>query len=75
MSAAESNGLQWFKATASTSGNGCVEVAHLSDGGVAIRHSRTPNDQVIRYTAFEWDCFLDGVRNGEFDRPEAAGLA
>ncbi|MEV6982264.1 DUF397 domain-containing protein [Sphaerisporangium sp. NPDC051017] len=72
MSAAESADLQWFKARASTSGNGCVEVAHLPDGGVAIRHSRMPNAEVIRYTGHEWDCFLDGVRNGEFDRPGVA---
>ncbi|WP_214415212.1 DUF397 domain-containing protein [Sphaerisporangium fuscum] len=71
MSAPETNDLQWFKAQASTSANGCVEVAHLPDGGVAVRHSREPDAEVIRYTAFEWDCFLDGVKKGEFDRPGA----
>ncbi|GII84136.1 hypothetical protein Ssi03_21260 [Sphaerisporangium siamense] len=69
MSAAQSRDLQWFKAKASTSGNGCVEVAHLPDGGVAVRNSRTPDEPVIRFTAFEWDCFLDGARKGEFDLP------
>lgn len=59
----------WFKATASTTGNGCVEIAHLPDGGVAVRNSRHPEGEVIRYTAHEWDCFLDGARKGEFDRP------
>ncbi|MEU8268206.1 DUF397 domain-containing protein [Sphaerisporangium sp. NPDC049002] len=73
MSAPESGELHWFKARASTSGNGCVEIAHLADGGVAVRHSRKPDAEVIRYTAFEWDCFLDGVKSGEFDRPGAVG--
>jgi hypothetical protein len=61
--------LHWFKAQASTSGTGCVEVAHLPDGGVAMRHSQKPDAEVIQYSAFEWDCFLDGARRGEFDRP------
>lgn len=64
--------LTWFKATASNSGNGCVEVAHMPDGGVALRHSQKPDAEIIFYSAFEWDCFLDGARKGEFDRPAAA---
>jgi hypothetical protein len=63
-----SEDLHWFKATRSTSGTGCVEVAHLPDGGVAIRHSQRPGEGSIVYSAYEWDCFLDGARNGEFDR-------
>ena len=61
--------LHWYKATASTSGNGCVEVTHLPDGGVRIRHSMKPDAEVIEYSGWEWDCFLDGVRKGEFNRP------
>ncbi len=61
--------LHWFKAKASNSGTGCVEIAHLPDGGVAVRHSQKPGAEVIQYSAFEWDCFLDGAKSGEFDRP------
>ena len=61
--------LHWYKARASTSGNGCVEIAHLQDGGVAVRHSLHPDAGAIEYSAFEWDCFLDGARSGEFNRP------
>lgn len=61
--------LHWFKAQASNSGTGCVEIAHLPDGGVAVRHSLKPEATTIEYSAFEWDCFLDGARKGEFDRP------
>jgi Domain of unknown function (DUF397) len=64
-----SDELHWFKAQASNSGNGCVEIAHLPDGGVAVRHSQEPGAATIRYSAFEWDCFLDGAKGGEFDRP------
>lgn len=61
--------LHWFKATASNSAEGCVEIAHLPGGGVAVRHSQHPDGAVIRYSAHEWDCFLAGARGGEFDRP------
>ena len=32
-------GLRWFKSSASST-NGCVEVAHLLDGGVAVRDTK-----------------------------------
>jgi Domain of unknown function (DUF397) len=50
-------------------GGNCVEVAVLSDGGMAVRHSNNPAGSVIAYTAAEWDAFLTGVKKaGEFDR-------
>src|SRR6266536_3068644 len=33
---------RWFKATASSGDQGCVEIAHLDDGRVALRDSKTP---------------------------------
>lgn len=58
--------LAWRKATASANG-GCVEVAPLPAGGVAVRDSKDPHGPVLRYTPREWTAFLDGIRNGEFD--------
>jgi hypothetical protein len=58
----------WFKATRSNGGNGCVEVAHLNDW-TAVRDSKNPAGPVQLYTDHEWACFLDGARNGEFNRP------
>ena len=43
-----------------------VEIAHLSDGAVAMRNSKEP-DVVLRYTAAEWEAFVLGARDGEFD--------
>lgn len=51
------------------SGNGCVEVAFLPDGGVAVRDTKDRALAPHRYTAAEWDAFVAGVRAGEFDRP------
>ncbi len=59
----------WHKATASESGTGCVEVAHLADGRVGVRDSKDRSLPPHVFTAHEWACFLDGVRNGEFDLP------
>ncbi|QIS16849.1 DUF397 domain-containing protein [Nocardia arthritidis] len=35
-----------------------------ADGGTALRHGAT----VLTYTPAEWNAFLAGVRDGEFDR-------
>lgn len=58
--------MTWHKATSSGNG-GCVEVAPLDGGGVAVRDSKDPHGPVLLYTPREWACFLDGARKGEFD--------
>lgn len=58
--------LGWLKAAASGS-NGCVEIAALPDGGVAVRDSKNATSPILTYTAHEWRCFLDGAKKGEFD--------
>ena len=58
----------WVKSSASFSNGNCVEVTQLPDGHVGIRHSQHPEGPVLRYTPAEWHAFLQGARNGEFDR-------
>jgi Domain of unknown function (DUF397). len=36
-------------------------------GRVAVRHSRNPHGQVIVYTRAEWEAFIAGAKDGEFD--------
>ncbi len=61
----------WFKATASNSGGGaCVETAFLHDGRIALRDSKNTGNPPHIFTRHEWDCFLDGVKKGEFDPPD-----
>lgn len=65
-------GLTWRKSSFSGDqgdSTGCVEVALLPDGGVALRDSKDPTLAPHRYTAAEWVAFVAGVRAGEFDRP------
>jgi hypothetical protein len=62
------SGLRWFKSSASGA-NGCVEVAHLPEGGVAIRDTKDRTKAAHVYTRDEWHAFLTGAKNGEFDLP------
>lgn len=54
-----------------SAGSNCVEAGPVLDGSgrVAVRHSHHPDGPVIVYTRAEWDAFLAGVRNDEFDFP------
>jgi hypothetical protein len=57
--------LAWRKASASGN-NGCVELAPLADGGIAVRDSKDPAGPVLSFTRHEWVSFLDGLDKGEF---------
>ncbi|REE98729.1 DUF397 domain-containing protein [Thermomonospora umbrina] len=66
----ERAGVAWHISTYSPdNGGNCVEAGPLADGTerVAVRHSHHPDAQLILYTRAEWEAFLQGVRNGEFD--------
>ena len=61
-------GVRWFKSSASST-NGCVEVAHLPEGGIAVRDTKDRGKPPHFFTRHEWECFLTGAKNGEFDLP------
>ena len=63
-------------------GDGAIEVAMVGRHGqpaageepgeadadwVLMRVAGDPSGRVLVYDRYEWECFLDGVRNGEFD--------
>lgn len=54
-------------------GNGAIEIAFVGGpaGGAAqwvlMRVAGDPAGRVLVYDRHEWECFIDGVRNGEFD--------
>ncbi|WP_055478289.1 DUF397 domain-containing protein [Sphaerimonospora mesophila] len=69
----------WCKSSRSADGSNCVEVA-ISDAGQAgvehkadaerlylLRDSKDPNGAVLAFTPGEWDAFIGGVKDGEFD--------
>ena len=59
--------LAWRKSSYSDSGGECVETAILPDRRVAVRHSKRPDGAMLLYTPAEWNAFLKGARDGEFD--------
>jgi hypothetical protein len=67
MNTPDLNGAHWFKSSASDSANGCLEVAFLDDGRVALRDSEDLANPPFVVTRHVWDCFLDGAAKGEFD--------
>ena len=55
-------------------GDGAIEVAmvrapeaRLAGDWVLMRVAGDSAGRVLVYDRHEWECFLDGVRNGEFD--------
>lgn len=67
MTEVPSTPTSWQKSTFS-GGGGCVEVADLGDGTIAVRNSKRPHEAHIVFTRHEIDVFVQGVMAGEFDR-------
>jgi len=43
-----------------------VEVAFV-DGAIAVRDSKNPEKGTLIFTPDEWDAFVAGTKDGEFD--------
>ncbi len=67
LSEAERAALTWLKAQSSSHNGQCVEIAEAV-GKIAIRDSKDPDGPILVYTPAEFEAFLNGARNGEFDR-------
>ncbi|ETA03176.1 hypothetical protein CcI6DRAFT_01331 [Frankia sp. CcI6] len=59
----------WRKSSYSGGNGQCVEVAFLDAGLVAVRDSKNQGGPVLIFTPGEWDAFLGGAKDGEFERP------
>jgi hypothetical protein len=59
---------QWIKSRM-CSADGCVEVAHLKGGSVAVRDSKDISKSAHVFDREEWAAFIAGAKNGEFDLP------
>jgi hypothetical protein len=62
-------GARWRKSRHSDTERGCVETAFLPDGHVAVRDSKDRSGPALVYTPREWDAFIKGAKDGEFDLP------
>jgi hypothetical protein len=69
---AESAGSQpvgvWFKSRRSAPASNCVEVRYLADGGVEVRNSNHPEAGALTFTDDEFDAWVGGAKDGDFDR-------
>jgi hypothetical protein len=59
----------WQTSTRSGPAGHCVEVRENHAGDVEVRHSQRPNAGTLTYTPAEWNAFIGGVVDGEFDLP------
>lgn len=66
--AVDDDRIRWFTSSFSGgNGNGCVEVALLPSGGVAVRDTKDRSRPAHRYSPDDWTAFLSAVRAREFD--------
>jgi len=56
----------WFKSSFSNDTANCVEVRFV-EAEVQVRHSGKPSGAVLGFARGEWEAFLLGAFNGEFD--------
>jgi hypothetical protein len=57
----------WRKSTYSGANGDCVEVADNLPGVVAVRDSKNRGGAALVFPRAEWDAFLSGAKDGEFN--------
>lgn len=55
-----------WRTAAKSGGGNCIQVSRRNDV-IMIADSKYPSGPVLSYTLQEFDAFLDGAKNGEFD--------
>ena len=58
--------LNWIPSSDTEPG---IEIAHTPGGHVAMRNPTDPTGPLLVFTPAEWDAFVHGAKDGEFDQP------
>jgi hypothetical protein len=58
----------WIMSSRSTGNGGSCVQARRQAGLIEVRNSKRPDAGTVQFTVEEWDSFLDGAKNGEFDQ-------
>jgi hypothetical protein len=59
--------VTWRSSSRGSADGQRVEVASLPDGFMAVRDSLQPEGPALIFTPAEWEAFVGGVQDGEFD--------
>lgn len=61
----------WMRSSLSSEDSeAIVEVAKFDDGFRAVRDGKNPDKGILFFTPAEWEAFVLGAKDGEFDIPE-----
>jgi len=69
MSDRDLSAARWKKSSHSNGQANCVEVAANLPGVVAVRDSKNPGGPKLTFSLNDWDAFIAGAKDGEFDPP------
>jgi len=58
----------WFKSSFSPQASDCVEV-RFEEGVAHVRNTHNRSGPMVTFNRAEWEAFLLGAWNGEFDMP------
>lgn len=59
---------RWRTSSYSGANGDCVEVAGLPGGRWAVRDTKDRSRPALTFSPVSWTAFVDGVRDGVFDR-------
>ena len=60
---------EWFKSSFSGPQGNCVQVRFPAGGVVQVSDSKAVGGPVLQFNRGEWEAFLLGAFNGEFEMP------
>jgi hypothetical protein len=60
----------WRKSTFSSMNGNCVEISRLQSGSIGVRDAKdSGSGPILIFTDSEWNAFLAGAKEGQFDNP------